>query len=107
MASQGQDSIGHKAGQITGQAQVMNIPFSYYASYLQIHLWHYTFFFFFNYVNISPLIVQVKKDEFLNQASDTAQSAQNSSSNISGQATNFLQQASNWLQFLLLRNCKW
>uniref|UniRef100_A0A2N9HIX9 Uncharacterized protein n=1 Tax=Fagus sylvatica TaxID=28930 RepID=A0A2N9HIX9_FAGSY len=70
MASQGQDSIGHKAGQITGQAQV-------------------------------------KKDEFLNQASDTAQSAQNSSPNISGQATNFLQQASNWLQFLLLRNCKW
>ena len=44
MASQGQDSIGHKAGQITGQAQVMNIPFSYYASYLQIHLWHFFFF---------------------------------------------------------------
>ena len=102
MASQGQDSIGYKAGQITGQAQVMTIPLSYYASYLLI-----TFFFFFNYVNITPLIVQAKKDEFLNQASHTAQSAQNSSPNLSGQATNFLQQASNWLQFLLLRNCKW
>jgi hypothetical protein len=41
MASQGQDSIGYKAGQITGQAQVMTIPLSYYASYLLI-----TFFFF-------------------------------------------------------------
>ncbi|KAM3747795.1 hypothetical protein ACB098_05G061700 [Castanea mollissima] len=47
--------IGHRAGEITGQAQV-------------------------------------KKDEFLDQASDAAHSAQNSSSNLTGQATNFLQQ---------------
>ena len=104
MASQGQDSIGYKAGQITGQAQVMTIN----STFLLCKLFtNYFFFFFFNYVNITPLIVQAKKDEFLNQASHTAQSAQNSSPNLSGQATNFLQQASNWLQFLLLRNCKW
>ncbi|GMY34170.1 late embryogenesis abundant protein 2-like [Fagus crenata] len=75
MASQGQDSIGYKAGQIT-----------------VIYKFIYGIFFFFNYVNITPLIVQVKKGEFLNQASDTAQSTQNSSPNLSGQATNFLQQ---------------
>ncbi|KAK7836325.1 hypothetical protein CFP56_022747 [Quercus suber] len=38
---------------------------------------------------------QVKKDEFLDQASDAAHSAQNSSPNLTGQATNFFQQASN------------
>merc|ERR1712183_611504 len=35
---------------------------------------------------------QVKKDELLDRASDAAHSAQNSSSNLTGQATNFLQQ---------------
>ncbi|KAK4590433.1 hypothetical protein RGQ29_020836 [Quercus rubra] len=35
---------------------------------------------------------QVKKDELLDQASDAAHSAQNSSPNLTGQATNFLQQ---------------
>merc|ERR1712226_894084 len=35
---------------------------------------------------------QVKKDEFLDQASDAAHSAQNSSPNLTGQATNFFQQ---------------
>merc|ERR1712119_277865 len=35
---------------------------------------------------------QVKKDELLDRASDAAHSAQNSSPNLTGQATNFLQQ---------------
>merc|ERR1711971_683490 len=35
---------------------------------------------------------QVKKDELLDRASDAAHSAQNSSPNVTGQATNFLQQ---------------
>uniref|UniRef100_A0A7N2LM25 Uncharacterized protein n=1 Tax=Quercus lobata TaxID=97700 RepID=A0A7N2LM25_QUELO len=37
---------------------------------------------------------QVKKDELLDRASDAAHLAQNSSPNLTGQATNFLQQAS-------------